>query len=119
MKDNLTPVDAFFEANHPDLTQLGARLRALRQRARLTQAELAHRAGLHRGTIADVERGRRSNIWFSTARRLATALGLESPQPLLSDIGVNADLCAQNAVLTSSSIQNPIQGAGEPKESRQ
>jgi transcriptional regulator with XRE-family HTH domain len=79
------PIDAFFETNHPDLTGLGARLRTLRRQARLTQAALASRAGLHRGTIADLERGRRTNIWFSTARRLATALGLDSPQPLLCE----------------------------------
>lgn len=89
MNKNPVLIDAFLEANHPDLTQLGARLRALRQRARLTQGELADRAGLHRGTIADIERGRRSNIWFSTARRLASALGLESPQPLLCEPDVN------------------------------
>lgn len=90
MKNEPVPVDAFFEANHPDLTQLGARLRALRQRARLTQGELANRAGLHRGTIADLERGRRNNIWFSTARRLASALALDSPEPLLCEPDVNA-----------------------------
>ena len=88
MMNDDSPLDAFFEAHHPDLTGLGARLRALRRQARLTQAELAHRAGLHRGTVADVERGRRTNIWFSTAWRLASALGLPSPQPLLCEPSV-------------------------------
>lgn len=77
-------LDPFFETNHPDLTQLSIRLRALRQESRLTQEELAHRAGLHRGTITDIERGRHENVWVSTAQRLASALGLDSPQRLLN-----------------------------------
>lgn len=62
---------------------LGARIRALRHSRRLPQVELAHRAGLHRGTIADLENGRRDNICVSTAWRIALALGLDGPTELI------------------------------------
>lgn len=119
MKATPPPLDASFETSHPDLIQLGTRLRTLRQRARLTQKELAHRAGLHRGTIADIERGRRSNIWFSTARRLATALGLQSPQPLLSELGLDAELAAQHALSISQRCHHQGHKPVAPNEARQ
>lgn len=62
---------------------LGARIRTLRHKRRLPQVELAQRAGLHRGTIADLENGRRDNICVSTAWRIALALGLDGPTELI------------------------------------
>lgn len=56
---------------------LGARIRAHRKQAGLSQQELAERAGLHRGTIADLERARRDNVCLSTAWRITLALGLK------------------------------------------
>ena len=56
---------------------LGVSLKHLRTMAGLTQEELAERAGISARTISDVERGLRSGVHLDTARRLASALGLD------------------------------------------
>jgi two-component system response regulator len=55
------------------LTQLGAVVRAHRQRLGISQEELAWRAGLHRSYIADIERGAR-NLTLRSMTNLAKAL---------------------------------------------
>lgn len=54
----------------------GARLRQLRERALLTQAELAAKAGMNVVSITRLETGARK-ARFSTIRKLASALGVE------------------------------------------
>src|ERR1700761_6843834 len=51
-------------------------LRQLRSRARLTQDELAHRAGVSFRTVSDLERGRATTPQKETVRLLADALRL-------------------------------------------
>lgn len=46
----------------------------------MTQEELAERAGVSARTVSDVERGLRTIVHHDTARRLASALGLEGEQ---------------------------------------
>lgn len=53
------------------------RLRALRERAALTQEELAERAGLTSNAVGALERGERRRPYPHTVRALATALGLD------------------------------------------
>lgn len=53
------------------------RLRALRERAALTQEELADRAGLTSNAVGALERGERRRPYPHTVRALATALGLD------------------------------------------
>lgn len=53
-------------------------LRRLRERAGLTQEELAGRAGLSARTVSDIERGLRSRLYDDTADRLAGALDLDA-----------------------------------------
>lgn len=55
---------------------LGEKLSGARRTAGLTQERLAARAGLHRGTVADLEGGRRANLCLSSAVALAKALGI-------------------------------------------
>jgi tetratricopeptide (TPR) repeat protein/transcriptional regulator with XRE-family HTH domain len=55
-------------------------LRQLRSRARLTQDELAHRAGVSFRTVSDLERGRATTPQKETVRLLADALRLIGPQ---------------------------------------
>jgi transcriptional regulator with XRE-family HTH domain len=55
--------------------QKTTRLRELRDRAALSQADLAQRSRLSRATIADLEAGKRP-ARPSTRRRLAEALGV-------------------------------------------
>jgi transcriptional regulator with XRE-family HTH domain len=57
----------------------GQRLRELRERAGLTQGQLAERAGMHRQGIAKLELGEREPLW-STVQALAEALGVSFEQ---------------------------------------
>src|SRR5215213_7895500 len=54
----------------------GDRLRRYRERATLTQEELAERAGLTAMAISALERGERRRPYPNTVRALADALGL-------------------------------------------
>lgn len=59
-----------------DLPLFAARLRDLRDAAKLTQHELAHRTGLHRQAIAKLETGVTRPTW-DTVQALARALGVD------------------------------------------
>ena len=63
--------------------ELGARLKALRLAAGLTQAELARRTGIHRPNIARVEAGRHTPS-LETLSRIAHAIGVPTTQVLVS-----------------------------------
>lgn len=67
-----------------DGLRLGARLRALRVAAGLTQAELARRTGIHRPNIARVEAGRHTPS-LETLSRLADAIGVPATRVLETD----------------------------------
>lgn len=75
--------------------ELGAALRDRRARAGLTQAQLADRAGVSRGFVIDIERGRRPraelNRVLAVMRALDAALSLvdhstPSAEQALSDL---------------------------------
>lgn len=55
---------------------LGLALRQCREQLRISQEELAHRAGLDRTYISGIERGRR-NPSLLTIERMAKTLGVE------------------------------------------
>ena len=65
--------------------QKTSRLRELRDRAALSQEDLAKKAGVSRGTIADLETGKRP-ARPSTRRKLAEALGVQ-PDELTNSHG--------------------------------
>jgi DNA-binding XRE family transcriptional regulator len=67
-----------------DGAHLGARLRALRLEAGLTQAELARRTGIKRPNIARVEAGRHTPS-LETLARLASAIGVPTTRVLSKD----------------------------------
>lgn len=54
----------------------GYRLRLLREAERLSQADLAHRSGLHPTYVSGIERGLR-NVSLVNIHRLARALDVE------------------------------------------
>ena len=60
----------------PDVRErFGFAVKARREELGLTQEELAHRAGIHRTYLSDVERGAR-NLSLVNIERLAAALSL-------------------------------------------
>lgn len=56
-----------------------SRLRSLRERAGLTQQQLAERVGMARPNLARLERGERAPSW-ETVLRLAEALGVSTEE---------------------------------------
>jgi transcriptional regulator with XRE-family HTH domain len=62
------------------------RLRELRERAALSQEDLAKKAGVARATIADLEANKRP-ARPSTRRKLAEALGVEPAELMDSETG--------------------------------
>src|SRR5215471_4575948 len=63
-----------------DVAQFGQALQHYRHVARLTQAELAERAGLSERAISDLERGLRRNPQRATVRLLVDALRLAADE---------------------------------------
>lgn len=55
--------------------KFGDKMRQIRKKKRISQEELAFRAGLHRTYISDVERGSR-NISIENIEKIATALNV-------------------------------------------
>lgn len=67
-----------------------ARLRRLRERALLTQEQLAQRAGVAKSTVNRLEQGKQE-AQISTVRRLAEALGATAAE-LIGDEQVEMDI---------------------------
>lgn len=59
----------------PNHRALGAAIRTLRKRQGLAQEELAHRSGVHRTYMGDVERGER-NLSFANLLKICAGLGV-------------------------------------------
>lgn len=55
---------------------MAKRIKELRERAGLTQSELAKRAGLEQGHISRIERGAQKDISLSTLQAIARALAV-------------------------------------------
>lgn len=75
------------------LAEIGVQLASARKASRLTQSELARRAGVSRPTIDLLENGRARELGYSKLARILAVVGLElklqamSPQrPTLDDL---------------------------------
>ena len=60
-----------------DLISIGSRIAERRKMLKLSQAELARKAGVSRATLDALENGRAGELGFSKLTRLLSALGLE------------------------------------------
>ncbi|MFJ2162344.1 helix-turn-helix domain-containing protein [Streptomyces sp. NPDC087856] len=65
------PPDPFFERRRA----IGDHIRAGRRAARLTQEALAHRVGIDRPSVVEIEAGRR-NMTVNTLMRIADVIGV-------------------------------------------
>jgi transcriptional regulator with XRE-family HTH domain len=63
---------------------LGARVRALREKADMTQEELAHAAGLHWTYVGQIERGER-NATIKNVLKIARGLSVDPAQLVQED----------------------------------
>lgn len=99
--------------------RVGARLKQLRQARRLTQEQLAERAGLSYKFIGEVERGR-GNPTLTTLSALSDALGVG----LVELLGLEADrprLSARQALQVRealASIETLVESVAPPPEQR-
>lgn len=59
----------------PDHRALGAAIRTLRRQQGVAQEEMAHRSGVHRTYMGDVERGER-NLSFANLLKICAGLGV-------------------------------------------
>jgi transcriptional regulator with XRE-family HTH domain len=76
-----------------ELVTLGAAFRAVREQHCMTQADLSNASGLHRTTIARIERGR-CDPRFDTLKALRRGLGRS-----LAEVFAMADEAAQHQAL--------------------
>ena len=60
-----------------DLMSIGSRIAESRKKLKLSQAELARKAGVSRATLDALENWRAGELGFSKLTRLLSALGLE------------------------------------------
>ena len=74
---------------NPSLVKLGLRLRKFREKAGISQEELAHRADLDRTYVGGVERGER-NLGVLNLLRLAAALDT-SGSALLNGVAIGKE----------------------------
>jgi len=75
------------------LASLGRQIAEQRKQRKLTQAELARKAGISRATLDALENGRTGELGFTRISRLLAALGLEltvrpaaAQRPTLEDL---------------------------------
>lgn len=68
-----------------------ARLKRLREEAKLTQEQLAQKAGLDIGTIRQLEQGTRTNPQWSTVSALASGLG----KVVMDFVGTEGEITAE------------------------
>jgi len=61
------------------MTPLVLNLKSHREKAGLTQAELAKAVGVRQATISDLETGKSRRVELDLLERLATVLGVKAP----------------------------------------
>lgn len=67
------------------MSPIRLRVQDVRVASRMTQTELARRAGIRRATLASIEAGRTKGIDFVTLERLADALGVDASILIIHD----------------------------------
>ncbi|PYE51984.1 helix-turn-helix domain-containing protein [Deinococcus yavapaiensis] len=76
--------------DHAVMQHVGARILALRHALSLNQDEFAHRAGMHRSYVTQVENGRK-DLRITTLQRVAVAFGLQLHELLDPSFVFDAD----------------------------
>ena len=86
----------------------GTMLRRFRWQARLTQEELAERAGVSVRTIRNLETDRLKAPRLSSVRALAEGLGLEAEERRRFDLLAGLDVAAQHAAASTTGGSIPV-----------
>jgi transcriptional regulator with XRE-family HTH domain len=68
---------AYYIRQMTDLISIGEEVAARRRELKLSQAELARRAGVSRATVDALENGRTGELGFTKVAKLLAVLGLE------------------------------------------
>ncbi len=59
-----------------EVSRLGEKIRALREKKKMSQEELAEKSGISRQTISGIESGKALSVTTSTLEAIAKALGV-------------------------------------------
>jgi transcriptional regulator with XRE-family HTH domain len=102
-----------FEAARAVKKRFGTAVKSWRGHLRISQDELAWRAGLHRTYVSDVERGAR-NLSLISIEKLATALEI-SAATLFSTEGLGQ---AEPDTIAAKSVDKPAFAGERPPERR-
>ncbi len=73
------------------MVDMGLKLRELREARGLNQTELGHLTGLDAAQICNIEKGRRTELRFTTVLALARGLGM-TPMTLAKELGFEVDV---------------------------
>lgn len=96
--------------NTKDTMHLSTELRRLRDERGMSQDALAEKSGIHRVTIADIERRDRMNPTLATVCKLATALDV-SPAALLPGLGRSRRVKAEAESLDEARLRQLCESA--------
>lgn len=93
------------------MTTLHENIRRCRAAADLTSEEAAERAGMHRVTWSDIERGKNTNPTIGTLKKMAAALGVAVTDFLEErrGLGSRCRKCGSNMVCTGAERLGPPQ----------
>jgi len=61
-----------------EVSRLGEKIRALREKKKMSQEELAEKSGISRQTISSIESGKSLSVTTSTLEAIAKALGVSA-----------------------------------------
>lgn len=90
-----------------DAHDLGAHAAATRKRLRLTQAEVAARAGVTRQTVSNIETGRNPEVGLATLSRVLGVLGLSLTVGPAHALPSRADIAAHRRRVLASDVDRP------------
>lgn len=97
------------------ITELGKRIRKLRKKLNISQAELSQRADLSKTYLGEFERGQRMNISISAIARIADILGVSLAE-LFENIEISDASWERDDAFANALYQKKLEDACYPPE---